>query len=165
MSAKYTLMMAAVETIARAGRIMIERRMAIGKKQNVRNAMKARRLRVDGRAIEALLGGDHVSVVRHVVSGRLVKEVVIATLRSLTVGNVVGLGSVAGVAVVKRSIGAIGMSEMNVVAIGINETAAITKNGLKNHVIGHVSDIAIDVAVVVIAEVGDEHNLQGVSSF
>jgi len=183
MSAKCTLTMAplrAGETIVRAEKVTTERRMliimVIGKvlvKQNVavRNTMVAQRLhRVDDHvnevAIGALLGGSHVSAVRRVVSGHHVKEVVIAT-RSPIVGNVVGPRSVAGVAVVKRSIDTIGMSEMNATAIGINEIAAIIRNDLKKHVIGHVNDIVIDVAVVVIAEVDDErkHCFQGVSSF
>ena len=137
--------------------------MVIGKgsvKQNgaVRNT-KVRHHRVDDHvnevAIGALLGGNHVNEVRRVVSGHHVKEVVIAT-QSLKVGNVVVPRSVAGVAVVRRNIDTIGMSETNAAVIGINGIVAIIKNDLKKHVIGHVNDIAIDVAVVAIAEVDDE---------
>ena len=151
----------------RAGKMTIKKQMliimVIGKgsvKQNgeVRNT-KVRHHHVDDHvnevAIGALLGRNHVNEVRREVSGHHVKEVVIAT-QSLKVGNVVGPGSVAGVAVVKRNIDTIGMSETNATVIGISEIVATIKNDLKRHVIGHVNDIAIDVAVVVIAEVDDE---------
>lgn len=168
------LMMAplrAVGMIVRAGKMTIKKRMliimVIGKasvKQNVAVRNKKvvhRHHRVDDHvnevAIGALLGGNHVNEVRRVVSGHHVKEVVIAT-QSLKVGNVVGPKSVAGVAVVKRNIDTIGMSETNAVVIGINGIVAIIKNDLKRHVIGRVNDIAIDVAVVVIAKVDDERS-------